>query len=221
MMQETLMTEQPASSEAPAVTQKTAQAEVTATETGKNQQVADATSDGDSDGNSTDATKTEEVKSGAPEKYEFKAPDGRNFDNEVMHAYSEVARELNLSQESAQKMLDRIGPKMAEQQIKDIQSVKTGWLDSSRVDKEFGGDNINTNMSTAKRALDTFGTPELKNLLNETGLGNHPEVIRFFFRAGKSISEDTFVGATSGSVPNKGNPRDFAAQASMLYSNNS
>ena len=32
----------------------------------------------------------------APEAYEFKAPEGRVFDSEVMASYSQVAKELNL-----------------------------------------------------------------------------------------------------------------------------
>jgi hypothetical protein len=41
--------------------------------------------------------------------------------------------------------------------------------------------------------MDAFATPELRTLLNESGLGNHPEIIRAFYRAGKAISEDGFV----------------------------
>jgi len=50
-------------------------------------------------------------------------------------------------------------------------------------------------LGTAKKALDAFGTPELQTLLNESGLGNHPEIIRFMVRAGRAISQDTFVPA--------------------------
>jgi hypothetical protein len=49
------------------------------------------------------------------------------------------------------------------------------------------------NLAAAKMALDTFGTPELRTLLIETGLGDHPEMIRAFVRAGKAISEDTLA----------------------------
>jgi len=182
----------------------------------QDQPVADATETGNTEGDSKDAPKTEAV--GAPEKYEFKAPEGKNFDNEVITTYSQVARELNLSQASAQKMLDTLGPKLAERQMAQIDSIRQGWVDSSRIDKEFGGESLDKNMSVAKKALDTFGTPELRTVLNQSGLGNHPEIIRFFFRAGKSISEDGYVGPSSGSG-SKGQPRDFASQASMLYSN--
>ena len=182
----------------------------------QDQPVADATKAGNTEGDGKDAPKTEA--DGAPEKYEFKAPEGKNFDNEIITTYSEVARELNLSQSSAQKMLDTLGPKIAERQMAQIDTIRKGWVDSSRIDKEFGGDSLDKNMSVAKKALDTFGTPELRTVLNQSGLGDHPEIIRFFYRAGKSISEDGYVGPSSGSS-SRGQPQDFASQASVLYSN--
>jgi hypothetical protein len=171
-----------------------------------------------------DAGKTEAVKAdapkGAPEKYEFKAPEGRNFDNEVISSFSDIAKELNLSQESAQKILDKVGAKAAERQAQNLEAVRQEWAQTSQADKEFGGDNIQSNLAVAKKALDTFGTPELRSLLNESGLGNHPELIRFFYRAGKAISEDQYVVTNGSSAANKPAVRDFASAAATLYSNN-
>jgi hypothetical protein len=49
-----------------------------------------------------DAGKTEAVKAdapkGAPEKYEFKAPEGRSFDNEVISSFSEIAKRRQAEQ---------------------------------------------------------------------------------------------------------------------------
>lgn len=164
--------------------------------------------------------KAEAKPQAAPEKYEFKAPEGRTFDSEVLTAYSEVARELNLSQEAAQRVLDAMAPKMAERQMAQIEAVKAEWANSSKTDKEFGGEKLSENLSTAKKALDAFGTTELRTLLNESGLGNHPEVIRFMVRAGKAISEDRFVAGTKGTAKPAG-PRSFNDFADALYSSQS
>jgi len=153
----------------------------------------------------------------APEAYEFKAPEGRVFDSEVMASYSQVAKELNLSQESAQRLLDAVGPKMAERQMAMIEATRNGWADNSKSDREFGGEKLSENLGVAKKALDAFGTTELRTLLNETGLGNHPELIRFMFRAGKAISEDRMV--TGAATQAKAGPRSFADLAEALYSN--
>ena len=163
------------------------------------------------------AAEAETKPQGAPEKYEFKAAEGRTFDPEVMEAYSTVARELNLSQEAAQRVLDAMAPKVAERQQAQIEAVRKEWVSTSKGDKEFGGDKLAENLGVAKKALDTFGTAELRTLLNASDLGDHPEVIRFMYRAGKAISEDRFVGGAP--AQGKGNPKTFTDFADVLYSN--
>ena len=149
-------------------------------------------------------------KSTAPETYEFTPAEGYEFDPRTLAAFSEVAKELGMPQDSAQKILDKMAPAMAEKQQAQMEEVRNGWAESSKADAEFGGDKLTESLASAKKALDAFGSPELKTLLNETGIGNHPDVIRFMVRAGKAISEDGFVsGARSA-----GN----AASAQNLYS---
>lgn len=136
----------------------------------------------------------EAVKQSAPEQYEeFKSPEGVTIDSQALEDFTEVARELNLSQDDAQKVIDKMAPAMAARNEEVMSQLREQWLSDTSSDKEFGGEKLNENLGMAKKALDTFGSPELTQLLNETGLGNHPEVIRVFYRAGKAISEDGFV----------------------------
>lgn len=158
------------------------------------------------------------AKLATPEKYDFKAHEGYEFDPSVISAYSEVAKELNLSQEAAQKVLDKMAPALQARQSEQIEAIKNEWADLARGDKEFGGDKLNENLGIARKALDQFGSPELRTLLNESGLGNHPEVVRFFFRAGRAISEDRFVGGTPAAGKGAGG-KSFSDLASALYSN--
>jgi hypothetical protein len=137
---------------------------------------------------------------GAPEKYEFKAPEGVEYDKNLLEAFEAGAKEANLPQEAAQKLLDQMAPKIAERQAEQVVAIRKEWFQQSQIDKEFGGEKLETNLGVAKQALDKFGSPELNKLLVSTGLGNHPEVIRFMFKAGKALGEDTFV---SGSAPAK------------------
>ncbi|MEN9709579.1 putative protease [Caudoviricetes sp.] len=171
--------------------------------------------DGDGAGNSEGEGK--EAPQGAPEKYEFKAPEGQEFDTGTIEAFSEIAKELNLTQEAAQKLLDRMGPTIETQQKGQLQAIHNEWKQASQTDKEFGGEKLAENLSVAKKALDAFGSPELRVLLEQSGLGNNPEVIRFMFRAGKAISEDSFVGRSTGA--GKPMPKDFGGFASALYTN--
>jgi hypothetical protein len=140
----------------------------------------------------TDSEQTQAL-AAAPEKYEFQAPAGQDFDPAVISAYSEIAKELNLPQESAQKIIDKIAPVMAEKQTRILDEARTAWGEAAKSDKEFGGAKFDSNIAVAVKAMNAFGTPELRTLLNESGLGNHPEIIRAFYRAGLKISEDSFV----------------------------
>lgn len=127
---------------------------------------------------------------GAPEAYQpFDVPAGLPVDEGLMGEFATLAKELNLSQEAAQKLVSF--------QAKAALQERDAWYAASQADAEFGGQHLKTNLETALRAVDAFGTPELKRLLVDTGLGDHPEVIRMFYRAGKTLAPDRIVGGTS------------------------
>ncbi|HKB58417.1 MAG TPA: hypothetical protein VKC56_00075 [Gallionellaceae bacterium] len=130
---------------------------------------------------------------GAPEHYAFQPVEGVHFSDDVLGSFSEVARELDLSQDAAQHVLDRVAPAIARQQQAALQAVNAQWVSQVKADHEIGGDRLQQNLAIAKKARDAFGTDGLRTLLNESRIGNHPEMIRFFVRAGQAISEDSFV----------------------------
>ena len=196
-----------------------------ATNTEETQQQAENVADQqDSDESSVESeTSEQETKEGAPEKYEFNnevadAPDV--LDPEVLTAFGEVAKELDLPQEAAQKVLDKVAPVIQARQAEQVEKARIDWAEESKSDQEFGGETFETNLEVAKTALNAFGTDPFKQLLSESGLGNHPEVIRFMYRAGKAISEDSYVGNSQGANAQGGNvPKDFNGIANALYSN--
>lgn len=159
----------------------------------------------------TEAAEPDTPAAKAPEKYEFKAPEGQTLAPEVMTEFSKVAKEMDLSQEQAQKLVDSVAPQMLQAQKAAFDKQVSEWTESAKTDKEFGGEKLSENLSVAKKALETFGTPELTKLLNDTGLGNHPEIIRAFYKAGKQISPATFVNG--GKAPSTLN----STAASKLY----
>ncbi len=130
-----------------------------------------------------------------PESYEFKMPDGVELDKAAADEFSALAKELKLDQATAQKAVD-VAAKMAQRQVEQHAALVESWAEATKTDKEFGGDKLDENLAIARKAMDTFGTPALKELLNSTGLGNNPEVIRAFYKAGKAISEDGLVKGT-------------------------
>lgn len=128
-----------------------------------------------------------------PEKYEFKAPDGVEYDADTIKVYEDAAREAGLSQEKASLILDKIAPHLAQRQQQALESARNQWAEESKSDPEFGGQKFQENLAIANKALKQFGSPELTELLNKTGLGNHKEMIRLLSRVGSAISEDGFV----------------------------
>ena len=146
---------------------------------------------------------------GAPDKYEFKAPEGKEYDSNLIAAFEAGAKDANLPQDAAQKLLDQVSSKMQASQGEQVQTIRTGWLEASKSDKEFGGPQLDVNLGIAKKALDAFGSPELNKLLVSTGLGNHPEMIRLMFKAGKALSEDSIVTGSA--------PTTTAKATSVLY----
>lgn len=146
----------------------------------------------------TPETKTDEVK--VPESYDLHMPEGVELDKAAADEFTTIAKELKLDQSAAQKLAD-IAAKQAQRQAESHAKLVESWVEQVKTDKDLGGDKLEENLGIARKALDTFGTPELKDVLNASGLGNHPEVIRAFLKAGKAISEDRFVtGAPTGTT---------------------
>ncbi|EPY7152255.1 peptidase [Klebsiella variicola] len=148
------------------------------------------------------AEEKDQKQEGAPEKYEFQAAEGIELDVEALKDFEPVARDLNLTNEQAQKLVDaypKILAGVQQRQAEAWQAQTEQWAADVKADKEIGGDKLTANLSAAQRALDQFGTPELKEYLNTTGLGNHPDLVKTFVKIGKAMSEDGMVtGKESG-----------------------
>lgn len=137
----------------------------------------------------------------APEAYEFKMPDGVEIDKAAADEFTAIAKELKLAPEAAQKVAD-VGAKMAQRQAEAHANLVTSWAEAVKADKDIGGDKLEQTLAVSRKAVEAFGSPELKELLDSTGLGNHPAVVRAFFNAGKAISEDGIVKGTPPAGPN-------------------
>lgn len=214
MTDSTQMTEQAATTPEGSTASQTAESSLlTAGEQSAEQQQAAEGQDTQTDSGKSEADNGEgKGAEGAPEKYEFQIPEGAEVDEAGLAAFSNFAKKANLSQEAAQALLSEMAPAMAQAQAEKITQIRNEWAESTRVDKEFGGEKLGENLAVAKKALETFGTPELRTLLDQTGLGNHPEIVRAFYRAGKAISEDTFVTG-------RADPKGAQSMAQRMYPN--
>lgn len=134
---------------------------------------------------------------GAPEgeaDYEaFVAPDGLQIDETLAAEFKPIAKELNLNQKGAQKLVDL--------KAKDVQNQIKRWGDHlvelktiAQKDPEIGGAEYPKAVSVAKGAITKFGTPEFRKMLNDYGVGAHPEMIRFMRKVGLAMGETPALG---------------------------
>lgn len=134
----------------------------------------------------------------APEKYEaFKVPEGLQLDPAMNGKFETVAKDLNLSQENAQKLIDLASENV--QQILKAQSdklieIRDGWVTELKADKEYGGEKFDETVERAKRTLKDFGEESLVAMLESWGLGDHPGLIRMLAKIDKKFGEQKAVG---------------------------
>jgi hypothetical protein len=160
----------------------------------------------------------------APESYaEFKMPEGIQLDAKLLEGATPVLKELKLDQAGAQKLVDVFANHQVAQakeygeKLKDegfalsqvgavLSHQRESWGKALKSDTEIGGKDFDKNVQVAQRAIARFGSPALKEALDATGLGNHPEFVRFCLKVGHTVSEDNTVlaGAASGSRKSSG-----------------
>lgn len=134
---------------------------------------------------------------GAEAEYKFEMPEGVELNQEDLAKFTDVAKELKLPADAAKKLVDLAAAREVARANAFAKQVED-WGNQVKADPELGKPE---NLAAAKNAIDTFGTPELRDLLNSTGMGNHPEVVRLAVKIGKAISEDTFVAGRTNAGP--------------------
>lgn len=146
-----------------------------------------------------------------PEKYELKLPEKSLLQPLHVQDVEAFAKEKGLSQEEAQRILDREsnavsayiglhqkGGAAYEAQVAD-------WKKQAAADPELGGteDRLRETAEHARRGLEKSASPALRELLEESGWAHHPEFLRHFSFIGRSMADDKLVkaGAPPGPPP--------------------
>ena len=163
-----------------------------------------------------EAKATEQPKSESAPKAEDFTLTGE-YDPGVLSTYTELAKSLNINKDNAQKILDQMAPAMKQAELAKLDTARAEWLNQSKNDPEFGGAKLEASLQVANKAYEALASPTLKELLKESGLVNHPEMVRLFRKAGEMISEDHFVGGKSARAAQVTGPRDFNSIAESFY----
>lgn len=167
---------------------KTGNAEKTTTLGGKIEETKTA------EGDKKEGTKPE----AAPEKYDFKLPEGMKLESESQTQFETFAKQNNLTQEKAQSLVDIAAktwaPKLREQFQKELsdqyEAQGKAWMAELAQDKTYGGTKAKETTELAQyeaqHAIKQF--PELKALF-DCGWGNYPALIKYFAEAGRARKE--------------------------------
>lgn len=162
--------------------------------------------------------KTDEGKSESTKEQgdiSLKTPEGVEVNEEHLNAFTSEVKELGLDNTQAQKLMDlhfKFHQETLTAQQDAWAEINENWVKEAKEDKEIGGKKFDTTVDQAKQAINKFGSDKFKEALNLTGLGNHPEMIRFLSNVAKGFGEDKMV---TGDASNSG-PRD---PADILFPN--
>lgn len=150
-----------------------------------------------------DTGKKDDVADKVPDdgKYALTMPEGIEVDQQMVDALGPEFKSLGLTNGQAQKLADKfieVQTKRAAAQTEGWGKTIQKWADDAKADKDMGGDKWDGTVTSAMRAVNQLGTPALKEYLEASGGGNHPELIRFMAKVGAMISEDKPAGDGGG-----------------------
>ena len=153
-------------------------------------------------------------KIGRPEKandYQF------GDENGELDGFREFAHDTGLTQDQASNILKLYGDIQEEQEEahqNGLEELRTNT--TMELQKEWGK-NFDGKMDYAKRAFAQFASPELSQLMDESGMGNHPEMLRVFAKVGELMGEDSLVVGT-GLGSSQLSPDQAQQEIQALYS---
>jgi hypothetical protein len=169
-----------------------------------------------------------EPSKGAPEAYtEFKAPEGFQLDADVIKEAAPMFKDMGLSQEQAQRLVDfyvKTNQETLNQPYEAYKAMREEWVEQAKKHPEIGG-NLDRVLTTVSRAIDSVGDAtlarEFRQVMDMTGAGDHPSFIRMFYKLASMVTEGRPVmgngpSRASQQDPNRGRP---ASAAAALYPN--
>lgn len=187
------------------------------------------TSDGTPEPTSTPA-KSE----GVPETYaEFKAPEGYTIDPKALEAATPIFKELGLTQEQAQKLVDFHSSQMIDAMkapAAEYEATRNAWkaaieadpdIKTATMDGKTGLDAVKIGIGKTLAALDPALATELKTAMDLTGAGDHPAFIKAMWKLSAFVTEGKHVAGAQPSPHGQRAPgtSDRPDPAAALYPN--
>jgi hypothetical protein len=124
---------------------------------------------------------------------EVKLPEGTAIDEALLSGFKAKAGEAKLNSEQATAIATWWASEQKKQQdalVHGVQKQTEAWLTQIKSDPELGGAHFTDATSKARAAVVRFGGEKVRAVLNDYGLGNHPDLFRMFVDIGRSMAED-------------------------------
>lgn len=137
--------------------------------------------------------------------YALKAPEGSKLGTSAIERTTANVAKWGLSAETAQSVLEHVHGEVAEfwkaQEAESAQLRNVDWVQQTKADPEIGGAKFDETVRAAALARQAYFTPAFDKMLNDSGLGNHPEFVRAWSRVGKSMSEGQLINPNQINTP--------------------
>lgn len=136
------------------------------------------------------------------------------LDTEALAAATPLMRAFGVPDDKAQDFINQAAPIIsgmvekalagqAQATLDSQAALKTQWAEEVKADPEIGGAHYDKTVALAAKALDKFFSPEFRNFLSASGLGNNPDAVRGFAKIGASVSDDDIITGEPGNAPKK------------------
>lgn len=146
---------------------------------------------------------------------DLKLPEGATLDEPIANKFAEILNGDKLSvNDRAQALYDlhnQIQKDASEKGSKLWEETQAKWQDEVKADPEVGGEKLGPTLANIAKLVDKFGTKELREVFDLTGVGNNPHAIKFLDKIAKQLVVE---GAA---VPAAAPGNDSRSRAEILF----
>ena len=132
----------------------------------------------------------------APDAYKVELPDDlpdpvrAQFSDENIASFYQTAHQLGLTQAQVEGLAKWQAENTAGQYQALEQNAQQTLEEAERTMRQEFGRGYDQNIRAAQRAIEDYGGEELAQILDQSGLGNNPVVIKAFAKIGKAMTSD-------------------------------
>lgn len=161
-----------------------------------------------------------EVKAELPVYEPFKLPENVNLDKEALDAFTNILGEIETGkldhlgmQEKGQALID-LATKATTDSINRLndfyvqfhENQKKEWFENFKKDPDLGGAKLDETVGLLRDAVENYGgtaeqVKEFRQLMKDTGVGNHPALTRILYNMQQKINKYTTEGDAQRMVP--------------------